>query len=1454
MTSHTQRFGLNRFGGNAGGAIGDEGSKFSLHDPQVVDSLLAALEHHDHRGTGVALSAPATGPLTSIGGSGSLPGGTKVYYRTSYLDAYGLETAASPEVGVVMPSPVTAPTAPTLSVDGTSGGLQVGGGYLYALSTVVSTDAQNPTGSVLGQTEVSSAASATVEPGQTVTATLPALPGVVTSITNQVTNPSAEIDLSGWTWNPANCLLERATDSPNMLGTACFRLTHLNGNTDLEVGVTTGPFTVPENTLCTFSLYLQQLSGVSGLELVLYSAGQMTIVPISPDSQYTRYSASLTTGPGETWVTGMLRFTTAGTGDKVIFDAVQLEQGPLSPYADGSLGVGYAWTGTPYLSTSTRAAAVGTVGYYIYRQAPGEQGMFLLTSGGTPVFLTSGTFVDDGSYTPDPAKLAPYSNSTSATNSVLCTVGTLPPEATAWRLYRTFASGDYPTQSLVHEVTEGTPGTTNLMVNPEAATDLTGWGSHDTVSGSALVRQTDQLPPVGNGASVHFTRLAGTRTVSNVYAAVQDGKIESGQTYALTVYAQWDGTGTNPTVNLQVGASDGTGLVAPTSPDLALNSIFTRITYVFTATADLAPGGVAMLLLDETTNATGVRLTGWQLEQEVPTAYVADTRLPVLATQYLDLGGPLLDGTPLSQSETFGAPGPVQLPVYTVGTRPPAFELGEGAAYWDSGLGRPIWSNGTAYVDVIGTGGGGGGGTVLPNNIVHATSDYTMGANDALVEANASTAPITVHLPSASAAIYGASYTVKRMNAGANQVNVVAQSPQLIDGVANYPLSAQWQALTLMSDGTQWLVRTTANVQRPPVASFTPLMTDRTLSVTNTSYSPSGDAITFAWQFGDGSTSVATTPVHGYTTDGQYNVTLTVTDARGLTGTVTQTVTATPPADYRRPYATTALPNKTIGQKYPGGVPVLPQAYADIITGSVDSPNSAPSMYWGSDVTQYTMPIYIRHANTPTAGLAWTGTFTESSDTSTTATAGAGTVTLQIPDGIKPAVGSDSQVIIWDPLTGDEYGFYACVKDSSGYWAKDSNGRYQCQNWYHFSGEKTSLGSPASAPSAFGSRGAGIMYFYGLIRPWEIAQGHIDHEIAVAWSTPASTYAYPATKSDGTQSPADQLPEGALLKLRDSFPLQDIADPTARMIATAMQQYGVRCIDHAAHPKIYLESDQSVGLGTNWGNQLATNLLREIPITDFVPVDPNGSSTLRETDLRWDPTVAADPLSTLPAVLETAVGIGADPTVPVQVVDTNSWTPNPGELLLCFVTMKAPNAEFVTGVTGNGVTWRRLSRRMEPSNTSPSVGYSQNLVQEVWAARADTAFTGPVQANISLASAGALSVVVEAHRITAGAAIGRRFTKDFACVPLGTAVTTSALPSVPLRGTSHNSLVLGQLTTRGVNAGAGNCTAVTLNTTAGSSGTVVKQSTLSIVGGGDVVLTPTLSGATEWLFTAVEVT
>ncbi len=69
-----------------------------------------------------------------------------------------------------------------------------------------------------------------------------------------------------------------------------------------------------------------------------------------------------------------------------------------------------------------------------------------------------------------------------------------------------------------------------------------------------------------------------------------------------------------------------------------------------------------------------------------------------------------------------------------------------------------------------------------------------------------------------------------------------------------------------------------------------------TIQFTGTATDPDGDTIVaWHWDFGDGTTADVQNPTHRYPNGGTFDVTLTVTDDKGLTGSVTKTITVEGP-------------------------------------------------------------------------------------------------------------------------------------------------------------------------------------------------------------------------------------------------------------------------------------------------------------------------------------------------------------------------------------------------------------------------------------------------------------------------------------------------------------------------------------------------------------------------------
>jgi PKD repeat protein len=77
---------------------------------------------------------------------------------------------------------------------------------------------------------------------------------------------------------------------------------------------------------------------------------------------------------------------------------------------------------------------------------------------------------------------------------------------------------------------------------------------------------------------------------------------------------------------------------------------------------------------------------------------------------------------------------------------------------------------------------------------------------------------------------------------------------------------------------------------QPPRADFEDHCHERFCSFTDESSDEDGDVVTWSWDFGDGFNSNLRNPIHFYQDKGHYDVTLTVTDDKGATGSQTRRV------------------------------------------------------------------------------------------------------------------------------------------------------------------------------------------------------------------------------------------------------------------------------------------------------------------------------------------------------------------------------------------------------------------------------------------------------------------------------------------------------------------------------------------------------------------------------------
>lgn len=127
-TPDTDHFGLTRVG--EGEQLSKNGFAAFDIDRVTIDDLLYALSEHSHDGSD-RLPDPAGSPaLIPVTTGGSLPPDTTLYYRVSFLDKWGLETAGSSESAVTTATAIAPPVQIAATIESASGTLGPGN-YSY---------------------------------------------------------------------------------------------------------------------------------------------------------------------------------------------------------------------------------------------------------------------------------------------------------------------------------------------------------------------------------------------------------------------------------------------------------------------------------------------------------------------------------------------------------------------------------------------------------------------------------------------------------------------------------------------------------------------------------------------------------------------------------------------------------------------------------------------------------------------------------------------------------------------------------------------------------------------------------------------------------------------------------------------------------------------------------------------------------------------------------------------------------------------------------------------------------------------------------------------------------------------------------------------------------------------------------------------------------------------------
>lgn len=178
---------------------------------------------------------------------------------------------------------------------------------------------------------------------------------------------------------------------------------------------------------------------------------------------------------------------------------------------------------------------------------------------------------------------------------------------------------------------------------------------------------------------------------------------------------------------------------------------------------------------------------------------------------------------------------------------------------------------------------------------------------------------------------------------------------------------------------------------------------------------------------------------------------------------------------------------------------------------------------------------------------------------------------VPIPTGATPSSDADHLmgIVDWD----------------SNYYYDFWNMRYESGQWKAGAGWRWDLtGSGVATQRQWTVGGSGTPLLATIIRPEEIAAGVIEHPISCCLKYPANYNIYPpaSTHQDKPIVTAQYaIPYGARIQLDPNINLDSLGlNPTAKIIAKAMQDYGIVVKEAGGGWVLYAESD----LSAHWAN------------------------------------------------------------------------------------------------------------------------------------------------------------------------------------------------------------------------------------------------------------------------------
>jgi hypothetical protein len=275
--------------------------------------------------------------------------------------------------------------------------------------------------------------------------------------------------------------------------------------------------------------------------------------------------------------------------------------------------------------------------------------------------------------------------------------------------------------------------------------------------------------------------------------------------------------------------------------------------------------------------------------------------------------------------------------------------------------------------------------------------------------------------------------------------------------------------------------------------------------------------------------------------------------------------------------------------KLPAATPIDPSSAAIIANIQSDITNNYGD--WNLNTDTYSTPIYTATATTPKETWGFTDCQHKGSLPASFAPALQNVPTAA---GMLPSMGTDSEITIYDPSADEDWEFWVAT-DTGGQWSACWGGTIE-----HVSTD------PGIFPSGTGATAAGLPLLGYVIRIAELQAGLIAHAINVELvRTQATSFSWPANRTDGNTADPTILMEGQRMRLDPTFDVSTLPNAAERTIAKAMQDYGILLTDTSGAVVSQLEDERPYmaahGTTTNpydaiFGGRPSYQVLAELPV------------------------------------------------------------------------------------------------------------------------------------------------------------------------------------------------------------------------------------------------------------------